>query len=325
MRKRALPGLLATALRIFGAINIFLSAPIASSQQAGSLRIDSQPGAVVISNANGAEILRYITRQPPDSRIAVQSACYFHPFTTPSGISLTQVAPMDHLHHRGIFLGWISMLGKTNADFWGSGTYAPVKGRVIVNREITSMSAAGTLAHFTALNYWLADGEPLMVENLSAAIRPCDSAYVLDIAFTLIPAADITLERRAFSGFCVRLPRIGELEAFGSQGLVTLPNPKPADPDSNWPAANWYGYRIQFEDGTSAGIVVVDHHDNPPALWHNRRDLRMLNPCIVARGNIELRADQPLRLRYRVIAHDGPAPPAPALSFDDLSFAAAAP
>jgi hypothetical protein len=34
----------------------------------------------------------------------------------------------------------------------------------------------------------------------------------------------------------------------------------------------------------------------------------MLNPCIVAPGPVVLKAAQPLRLRYRVVAFDGDLP-----------------
>jgi hypothetical protein len=57
-----------------------------------------------------------------------------------------------------------------------------------------------------------------------------------------------------------------------------------------------------------AGVAVIDHPKNPPSLWHNHRGVRMLNPCIVAPGEVELKAGKPLVLRYRVVAHDGPTP-----------------
>jgi hypothetical protein len=34
----------------------------------------------------------------------------------------------------------------------------------------------------------------------------------------------------------------------------------------------------------------------------------MLNPCIVAPAEVKLKANQPLVLRYRVVAHDGAVP-----------------
>ena len=77
---------------------------------------------------------------------------------------------------------------------------------------------------------------------------------------------------------------------------------------SGRPAAPWYGYQLKLKDGTVAGVAVIDHPKNPPSLWHNHRDVRMLNPCIVAPSQVVLKANAPLVLRYRVVAHDGPVP-----------------
>jgi hypothetical protein len=90
---------------------------------------------------------------------------------------------------------------------------------------------------------------------------------------------------------------------------VKLPNPSHLKPESDWPAAPWYGYQLKLKDGTVAGVAVIDHPKNPPSLWHNHRDVRMLNPCIVAPGEVVLKANEPLVLRYRVVAHDGPTRP----------------
>ena len=65
--------------------------------------------------------LQYNVKKPADSKLSVESACYFHPFSTPSGAVITDVAPADHKHHRGIFLAWYDMKGKKDGDFWGWG------------------------------------------------------------------------------------------------------------------------------------------------------------------------------------------------------------
>jgi hypothetical protein len=91
---------------------------------------------------------------------------------------------------------------------------------------------------------------------------------------------------------------------------VKLPNPIHTKPDSDWPAAAWYAFTLTLENGVKAGVAVLDHPKNPPTLWHNHPDIRMLNPCIVAPGEVKLNAGRPLRLRYRVVAFDGPLPEA---------------
>jgi hypothetical protein len=248
-------------------------------------------------------VLRYNRIKPTDAKLPIDSACYFHPLATPSGVVVTDVAPADHPHHRGVFLAWVEMHGRSDADFWGWGEHAPVKGRSIVNK---SMHVRGGEFDFT--NHWTADGETLLEEKLSGGARPTPDANVLDLTYTLTPTADLTLSRWAFSGFCVRTRKEGKLTAYGPQGEVKLPDPSHVKPESDWPAAPWYGYTLAFDDGEVAGVAVIDHPKNPPSLWHNHRGVRMLNPCIVAPGEVQLKAGKPLVLRYRVVAHDGPTP-----------------
>ena len=148
-------------------------------------------------------------------------------------------------------------------------------------------------------------------ERVRAAFRADRKAHVLDLTYTLTPAADLTLSRWAFSGFCVRTlgpAAAPQLTAYGPGGPVDLPNPSHVKPESDWPAAPWYGYTLKLKDGKTAGVAVIDHPRNPPSLWHNHRDVRMLNPVIVAPKAVTLKANEPLVLRYRVVAHDGQTP-----------------
>jgi hypothetical protein len=267
-----------------------------------NVRTTRASGSLVVS-AGGREVLRYQLEKPADVKLPVESGCYVHPLRTPAGTVVTDVAPADHPHHRGLFLAWFDMKGKKDADFWGWGAFAPVKDRRIVNRE-----AAETPGGFRARNEWLAEGEALLVEELQAAVRTEGPANVIDLTYTLTPDADLTLPRRAFSGFCVRVPVGPKLEAFGPDGAVTLPNPHHEQPDTDWPAARWYAYGLTFDDGRTAAVAVIEHPKNPPSMWHNQRDVRMLNPCIVAPGPVTIKAGEPLVLRYRVVALDGTVP-----------------
>jgi methane monooxygenase PmoA-like len=266
-----------------------------------------EPHALVLKD-DTMPVLRYHLQQPVDSKLSVESGCYFHPLTTPSGITITEVAPSDHPHHRGIFLAWVEMRGNKDADFWGWGEHAPKKHRVIVNRELGDVKGGFPKWAFLARNEWLAEGTVVIKEMLDAEIKRESNAHILDLSYTLTPVGDTTLARWAFSGFCVRTRKEGKLQACSPDGPVTFKNPKHTEPETDWPDAAWYDYTLTFEDGKVAGVAVINHPKNPPTLWHNHRDVRMLNPCIVAPGSIQLKAGQPLLLRYRVVAHDGPVP-----------------
>ena len=295
--------------------SLALSATAGAAGDSSNVTVARQDDAVVIK-ADGRDVVRYVLRKPSDVKLPVDSGGYFHPLTTPSGVVVTDVAPSDHPHHRGVFLAWVEMHGAKDADFWGWGEHAPIKDRRVINREVSEIgSSAGggsSTAGFRARNDWVAEGETIIREELKASASARSDANVLDLTYTLTPTADLTLTRWAFSGFCVRTlgPAASpQLTAFGPSGEVKLPNPSHVKPESDWPAAPWYGYTLKLTDGKTVGVAVIDHPRNPPSLWHNHRDVRMLNPCIVAPDKVVLKKGQPLVLRYRVVAHDGQTPP----------------
>ena len=135
-----------------------------------------------------------------------------------------------------------------------------------------------------------------------------DRGNILDLTYTLTPRSDIKLSRWAFSGFCLRTTREGTVSFHSPKGIVTLPNPSHLKPESDWPDEKWYASQTQLPNGKTIGGAVFNHPENPATLWHNHRDIRMINPCIVAPREIELKKNVPLVLRYRVIAFDGLVP-----------------
>ena len=269
-------------------------------------RIDREKGVIVVKGPSGVEALRYQLEKPADSKLSVESACYFHPFATPSGVPVTEVAPQDHLHHRGVFLAWVEMHGKKAGDFWGWGEPVTKDGRKIVHRDVTDIVAGSDGASFRARNEWLADGTLLVKEDLRVKVKAKEKAHVVDLFYTFTVDAGMTLEQWAFSGFCVRCRKDGEVQAEGPKGQVRLLDPKHTDPRTDWPAELWYAFTLKLEGDKTVSVAVLDHPQNPPTLWHNNRGLRMLNPCVVAPGRIQLTPRKPLILRYRVVAADGP-------------------
>lgn len=275
---------------------------------AGKFSIENAPSGVQVRNRAGHLIVHYQPTPPAGSGLSVASGCFFHPVSTPSGVVLTDLAPSDHKHHRGIFLAWVEMRGTRNADFWGWGEPAPKEGRVIRNKKIDRVGTSGTYASFRAENEWTADSEVLVREQLETVVRSAPDANVIELTYTLTPTSEIQLARWAFGGFCVRLRKDGTVEASDSRGKVALPDPAHTKPESDWPDSSWYDFTVRLADGKEAGIAVIQHPGNPPTLWHNHRSTRMINPCITAPGEVRLDPRKPLVLRYRVVAHDGPPP-----------------
>ncbi len=254
-------------------------------------------------------VLRYQVSAPGMGGAAVESGCYLHPLCTPSGVVVTEVGPDDHRHHRGAFFGWVEMHGAADADFWGWGERAPIKGRKIVNRALEAPQPALGYARFRAVNDWMAGDKKVLSEDLRVGTSMRDGATVLDIAVQYTVEEEVTLARSGFGGFAVRGRKDGQASAIGASGAVTLDPPKHTEPDTNWPAAQWYGLSFKYPDGKKATVVVVGRAANPATTWHVAPSIGLINPCITAQGPLTLVPGKPLSLRYRVMAFDGsPAP-----------------
>ncbi len=250
-------------------------------------------------------VATYVLRPPADSGLPLEAAGYFHPLRSPSGDVVTDFVPSDHRHHRGLFLAWVEMHGAKDADFWGWGQHAPIRGRRIVNRDATA-----TPDGFVSHNDWMADDAVVLRETLTTRVSRQEGLNVLDLEYRFVPESDLTLSRWAFSGFCLRVRKDGDLRISDRKGVVGLPNPSHVEPSSDWPDAPWYAAEQTLSNGHQIGAVVFNHPGNPPTLWHNHRDVRMINPCIVAPSSVRLAAGRPLTLRYRVATFDGPLPKA---------------
>ncbi len=253
-------------------------------------------------------VLRYMTTKPADTELTANSVCCLYPVNTPSGEGVVEFAPSDHRHHRGVFLAWHSITGRQKADFWGWGAWAPTEEREIRNRSVALVAADAEHAALEVRNDWLAEDQPMIGEALSIVVRERSPAWVIDLDYRLTPTQDVTIDQTAFGGLCVKGRKDGTATYVGPDGEVTLPNPHHLKPESDWPSAAWYDYSVALEAGRTVGVAVLDHPGNPPTAWHNLAPIAMMNPCIVARGPVQMREGEPLRLRYRLVVHDGPPP-----------------
>ena len=311
----------------------FLAASLATPLLANSLKADDAP-KFSLEKSNDALTINSPTKRliatyhlTPPKNTPIHSAAFFHPLHTPLGHVVTDLAPADHPHHRGVFLAFVETHAhfadmEIAADFWGWGQPAPTKNRRITHDSLTDLHADATHASFKSKNHWQAEDKTLLTETLHATVRQAPksaSANILDLTYTLTPAAEkLTLSRWAFSGFCARTIKDAKLTAVGPAGPIPEgkhPNPSHTKPDTDWPDAPWYAYELtpmtdragRFRP-QSFGVAVLNHPQNPKTLWHNHRDVRMLNPAIVAPAAVTLTPDKPLTLRYRVVAYDGGTP-----------------
>jgi Methane oxygenase PmoA len=279
-----------------------------------------------LKTPDGRVIFEYVTKKPENIGLTSPSAAYFDPVNTPSGERVTNTAPDDHPHHRGIFLGFLDSefhqpTGTYNAppnhrvhdfdvhraDFWSWGFYAPRDGRVIQNRDIKLVSADSKHAQIEIHNDWLIENHKWLAETDEVTATQKEGVFVIDIYYKLAPVVDYVLNEASFGGFAVQAQKNGDWYYSTASGKVNLPPPTYDIPDSDWPSEPWYDYTIHLKsDGKVVGIAVLDHPLNPPTRWQNT--VWLLNPCITSFGPKTIHPDEPLMLRYRIVVHDGPSP-----------------
>jgi hypothetical protein len=273
-------------------------------------RIERAPGAVSIHSGGGAKVLTYLTQKPEGSSLTANSACCIYPLLTPAGKSVVALGPEDHPHHRGIFFAWYRVEGEARGDFWGWGAHAPLDGRKIVNRKIEADSISAGEARLIIENEWRAEGTVLFEERTLLTAREVPAGRWVEFSISLSAKSETRVPRAAFSGFCAKAV-IGTDSLLTSAGAAANPPaPSHEDPATAWPDAAWYDFSTTLADGSRAGIAVFNHPANPPTRWHNLASIGMVNPCVLADGDIVVQPGKPLVLRYGVLAHDGPAPAA---------------
>ena len=292
-----------------GGLLLFNAALASAGEESSSFAAVADQYGLVLQTPDGRTVFRYMTRRPTDTKLTANSVCCLYPLNTPTGVRVVDFAPSDHPHHRGVYLAWHAMTcDKQRADFWGWGSWAPTDGRVIRNRSIKLTEADANHAVLAVHNDWMIGEETVIQEVLSITTREQGNVYVVDLDFQLTPEVDGKIDRTAFGGFVVRGRKDGKSKYVCPQGEKKLDRPHHLKPETNWPDADWYDYALALADGKTIGVAVINAPDNPPTTWHNLQILAMVNPCVAAPAEIALRCRKPLRLRYRLVVHDGPVP-----------------
>ena len=194
-------------------------------------------------------------------------------------------------------------------DYWGWGRYAVMGGRVIRNRDVRLVRADATSAEIAAENEWTVLDTVYMNESLTAVVREAPGAYVLDLTYRFAPKdVDVVLPTWSFGGLCVSGRSDAESAYYeGPEGRVDRGNPSMIDGETSWPDAAWYS-RTHVLAGKTAGYAVVNHPSNPKTRWWNPPSTGNIDPSIVTYGDVTIPHDQPLVLKYRVVAYDGTLP-----------------
>lgn len=269
---------------------------------------------VFIENSEGIELTEngkpvfFYQRKPksPDGRFVCNN--YLHPVYNLDGDTLTGEFPEDHIHHRGIFWAWHQLFSDSLnlGDGW-------IMERISFDVFQMRTSAKSQSALLEVDVNWessaLGNGKPFVIEHSTIEVHPLNEGLRC-INFTislqaLIPGVSIggSDDEKGYGGFSIRMKMPSDLTFTSKNGPVSPQNLQIT-------AGPWMDFSGTFgESGNKSGIILLCHPTTPnyPPPWILRQTGSMQNVVFPGRQRIELRTDEPVVLKYRLVLHRGDA------------------
>ncbi len=241
---------------------------------------------------------------------------YLHPLYSLDGDTLTEEAPPDHLHHRGIFWSWHQhyINGQRIGDGWiMEGISKEVIGLNSGTEKQTASLEAKVL--WRSDNYengqaYIEERTTITVHALSEGIRIVDFKISLK---GLVPGVSLggSDDEKGYGGFCTRIKMPDDLVFTSTGGRVTPQN-------LQIEAGPWMDFSGTLCSGAEpCGVAILCHPQTPnyPAPWILRQTNSMQNIVYPGRDPVDIPTDRPIRLKYRLVLHQGDAD---ALDMDKL-------
>lgn len=255
---------------------------------------------------------------------------YLHPLRSAKGTPVTRLFPMekvaneadsvDHLHHRGLWLGY----GYINGfNFWeNESSYKEANKGTVVPSKPPKLKSDGKTGVVTAYYDWLDPESHIVlkeVREMSFYLHKELRVIDFDITFTAEKKVDFGDTKEGF--FALRVAR--ELQEGKGTGRMTNAEGAEGEKAIWGKQSSWVDYAGTV-NGEAVGIAIFDHPSNLkfPTRWHARAyGLFAANPFGAAefdgaksppRGQAvgekpaySMNPGQTLRLRYRVVIHPG--------------------
>lgn len=131
----------------------------------------------------------------PGSGVAPASAPrpYFHPVRSVAGIVLTEVAPVDHIHHLGLSVAFSDLNG---TNFWGGSTYTQDRGPVVLPNHGSQAVDGWTEeeSHAAGTVRWTSQHGTLLAEERRTAqtfMHPAPGSWCLTLRSVMVPAGGV--------------------------------------------------------------------------------------------------------------------------------------
>jgi hypothetical protein len=263
-------------------------------------------GRITLQNAGKTIAVYRLDIRPLPGHEKYNQCNFFHPLQTPSGTIVTDDAPSDHLHHRGLFLTFTKVIGPgkdgkpVQVDFW----HPHARSRV-ASGQLHYMRNGDVAATFAATHDFMIDDQPVITQTVTAAaVQLSDKVNVLDLTIELSAVTDgVTLGDNFYSGLQLR----GSREYQRPQLMFTYADGKEHrdvdDHKEHPPKDRWFdmtgliGKRL-------AGSAIAPHPETPASRLCYARGVKGINADFVYDEAIPLKKGQTLTCKYQIYLHD---------------------
>jgi hypothetical protein len=279
------------------------------------MKIEKNNGTLTITHGD-SELLgyQYKTVYPPIGiDTAYKRSGFIHPLFSPHGQVLTQIQPVDHYHHYGIWNPWTHVLfEKDTVDFWN---LAKREGTVLFN-NIVSIDEGPIFAEFKTLHEHVVFKESekdIIALTELQTVRVYNSAnpdnYIIDFIIELNCATEsslVLLEYR-YGGFSWRAT-----EEWDSKNSQVLTSEGKNRNDADGSRARWVIIQGDIENDY-AGIVMMSYptnynHPEPLRIWpedQNGKGDVFANFSPTKNKDWELKPGKTYTLKYRLFVFNG--------------------
>jgi hypothetical protein len=231
---------------------------------------------------------------------------YIHPLWTPDGRIITYDSPADHVHHRGLCVGWADVSG---VDFWAE-VWAPKgrRGKMVTRKLLSDVLPTGG-ARITELNDWQReDGTTLVREARTwVFLPPRGNLQLVDVDIVLTAVAPEVVfgsdpgKPREYHGLTLRMGPFEQPRFFNSEGNV-------GDEQCHGKPAKWCALS-GIQNGQPVTAALLDHPANdshPTKFFVLGRGMQFISSSPNFSKPKVLKSGENWRLRYRVVAAGAP-------------------
>jgi hypothetical protein len=279
---------------------LFIS--VAASAQVTMKRIDDG-----ILFTEGNENIAFYKKEASEMGLDKGRCNYFHPVYLPDGTVITEDAPADHIHHRGIYWAWHQILVDSEAtgDQWAMQDFIHDVKSVEFFRLPGGAGAFKTVVEWKSPLYEGGE-EGFLEEKAIVNFFPQKKNYrIIQFEIQLKALVDNfqiggSDDVKGYSGFSVRMKLPDDVAFSSVDGLVEPQNE--AVETGNY--INISG--SVAKDSGHGGVMIFSANEFKTANhWILRKEKSMQNPVWPGRTPVAVSSTAPTVLKYAVVLYSG--------------------